>query len=463
MVNFLLPITFFSKTYSYSVAEPMAMVSFPFMIIVILIQLYRFPNRIKNLIPTPKAFFLAAFVWFFQLLAMFLSYRKTGETLVTWGLLHSPITLAGWTLAVYIAWAVIQVTVITEKDEKQFIKAGIIGLLFYLIFVLFPQVFLTVHLNIFNDYVNLLAKFFEERWKSMPGYDFYSNGSYSATQLRVNGFEPEASYLANLLSVTYVPILIGITVTGQRIWLKINSTKLQLIFNVSITFIVLLILIFAKTTTGILAAIVAYFIWISWSRGALRKSILWIAFIGIIFLIAAYLKIGVIHNMLNQFLFAKQGTDNRWGGTIGLALTFLSHPILGVGTGFTSYFTIENFPISASQNFEFQHVYSQTGFPILSEFLGWLSTFGMIIVIPALMLLGNLIARSFLIESQLNGATPELVDQSWSRSLHISFISMIILVLFSSIFIIRIYLWPYLLMFFFYRKHIMRLEEELKQ
>lgn len=445
--------------YTYSLAEPMTMVAFPFFVLIILLRLYQRPDLITEIVPSKKSFLLGAFVWIMQLSIMLYSYTSVGESKVTWGLIHSPINLAGWTMAVYIAWAVIQLFVRSENDEKRFVKSGLVALLFYLGFVIFPQILVTLHVEWIRGYVNGIASLFESHWQAHPGYNFYEHGSYATTLYRVNGFEPEASYLANMLSVIYLPLLIALSTSGYKIWNWTKSMKQNVVLNVIFAFTIMGTLVLARTSTGIFAVVVAFVLWVLWSRGYLRFSIVTLAIVGLISLAIAYSSIPTIHNMLNQFLFAKQGTDNRTGGTIALAITFITHPLLGVGTGFTSYYTIQNVPEALTHNFEYQEVYSKFGFPILSEVMGWFASFGLVIMIPALYLLIRLIARSFLKMERMNRQQVNS-DEVWARTMHIAFITMIVMIAFSSIFIIRIYLWPYLLMFFFYRQHLIRLEKE---
>ncbi|GAP04072.1 hypothetical protein FTRO_0030120 [Fructobacillus tropaeoli] len=463
MVNFLLPITFFSKNYTNALAETVAMVAFPVFLVMILLQLYRYPNRLKSIVPSKTAIYLTGFFWIVQLLVMAWSYGTTGETILTTGIIHSGIILAGWTVTVYVAWAIIQLTIITEQDERAFLKSGLIGLIFYLLLTVLPQITVTFNISFFHHYVNEIAHLFERHWRTHAGYNFYANGSYVTTEGRVNGFEPEAAFLANLLGVVYLPILIGLTATGQKFWSWTKKKGTDQFLNVVFAFVIIMILFLAKTTTGILTAGIAYLLWAFWANKRLRWTLVWLAAIGVILLAVAYLKVGVIHNTLNQFLFAKQGTDNRLGGTIALALTFLTHPIFGVGYGFTSYFILQNVPLSTTDNFEFQHVYSQFGYPNLSDFLGWFASFGLIIMVPAIWLLFRLLARTFLVKYRLPRLNLNEEQMAWHRGLIISFITMVVLAAFSSIFVIQVFLWPYLLMFFFYRKHIMRLEEELQQ
>lgn len=53
---------------------------------------------------------------------MFSSYRVTGENKLTSGIIHSSIFMAGWTFAIYIAWALMQVTIVTVNDEKSLLE-----------------------------------------------------------------------------------------------------------------------------------------------------------------------------------------------------------------------------------------------------------------------------------------------------------------------------------------------------
>ncbi|MCD2158886.1 hypothetical protein LQZ24_02430 [Fructobacillus sp. M1-13] len=440
----------------------MTMVAFPFFVIAILFRLYQQPLLWKKIVPSKTAFVMGLFVWVVQFATILSSYMHVGESKVTWGLIHSLINLGGWTVAVYLSWAVIQLFVRSEKDEKKFVKSGLIALLIYLIFVIFPQILVTLHVERLNGYVNTLASFFESHWQAHGDYNFYANGSYATTLYRVNGFEPEASYLANMLSVIYLPILVGLSASGYQLWNRLKTAKQNVIVNVLFTFTIMGTLVLARTSTGIFAAVIAFILWVLWSRGYLRLSIISVALLGVLLLAVGYSSVPTIHNTLNQFLFAKQGTDNRTGGTIALALTFLSHPLTGVGTGFTSYFTIQNIPEIFTHNFEYEHVYSQYGFPILSEVMGWFASFGLVVMLPAIYLLIRLVARSFLKTYRIDHANLNVFDIKWDQTLHIAFITMIVMIAFSSIFIIRIYLWPYLLMFFFYREHLIRAEKELQ-
>lgn len=439
------------------------MLAFPVFLTIILLQVYRKPERLGAIIPSGKAILLTGFFWLMQLLAMLLSYQKTGDTKLTSGLLHSLIFLLTWTITVYVAWAVIQVTVLSEVDEKKFVKAGLIGLAVYLLLVVLPQLAYTLGVHGFAGYDDFIGRLFERHWRMHTSvhYDFYQNGSYVTSQNRVNGFEPEAAFLANLLGVVYLPLLVGLTAAGQKFWRFTKSKRADSWVNTIFALSIIAILLLAKTTTGLLTAVVAYVIWIAFAKGRLRQSLTAMMVVGLLLLGIAYFKVGFVHQIFNQILFAKQGTDNRLGGSIALVLTFLAHPFLGVGYGFTSFFILENVPAFTTNNFEYKEVYAQFGYPILSDFFGWFASFGLVVMIPALYLLFKLVARSYLSNYRLTLSQEPSSDYTWDKAMHVAFIVMIILAFVSSFFVIQVFLWPYLLMFFFYRKHLERVEKEL--
>jgi uncharacterized membrane protein len=80
-------------------------------------------------------------------------------------------------------------------------------------------------------------------------------------------------------------------------------------------------------------------------------------------------------------------------------------------------------------------------------------------MIPALWMLARLIIRSLVVQHELKIRQPE--NWQWHLGTQISFMIMIILVAVSSLFVIQIFLWPYLLMFFFYRQMLINQEKEL--
>ncbi|MFT8571093.1 MAG: O-antigen ligase family protein [Leuconostoc pseudomesenteroides] len=456
MAGFLLPITLFSKTYSYSFAETTMMIAFPIFVLIILLQLYRFPNRIRKIIPSLQSVLLAGFFLVMQLVTMLISYSQSGDSTQTTGILRSVVFLVGWVITVYMSWAIISITITNNEEEKLFIKSGLIALMVYIVIVLLPQLLVSFNNFSIRPYVNFLADLFERHWK---GRDFYWAGSYSVTNYRLNGFEPEAAFLANLLGVVYLPIILGMAITEQKNFIfknnKFSSRYMLWLFAA----VLLGFLVLARTTTGIITFVIAVLLWFLWSKKADKLILLVLGLLGVSLAIIGYVFVNPIHDIFYNFLFNKQGTSNRLGGTIALILTFLSHPIFGVGYGFTGYFIMDYVPKSTTHNVEFQEVYRHIGYPILSDSVGWFASYGLIIMLPALWLLARLIIRSLVVQKELRRTQP--FDWQWHLGIQISFIVMIILAAVSSLFVIQIFLWPYLLMFFFYRQSLINQEEVL--
>ncbi|MGB2513103.1 hypothetical protein ACPF0S_09335 [Leuconostoc suionicum] len=459
MGAFLLPITFFTKTFGGKIesAETLSMLAFPAFVLLLLLQLFRYPKRVHDIIPSTKSILLGCFFLVAQSISIFLSYNVTGDNQQTTGIVRSYIFLFGWILTVYLAWAIVAVSVTNHREEKLFINSGLVSLTIYVVLVLFPQLLVSIGQNWLLNYVNTMAALFERHWVGRN--DFYIMGSYVATNHRLNGFEPEAAVLANLLSIIYLPILLGFAIVGQRLVRVKNK-----IFNSKyivwvMIFILFTFLIMAKTSTGIIELIVALLIWFGWSKKNDKIFLAIISFLGLLFITLMYVAVPTIHNILNQFLFQKSGTDNRIGGTIALMLTFLSHPFLGVGYDYTGYFILKYVPEWTTHNWEYVNFYSKERYPILSAGVGWFATFGLVIMLPALWMLGRMIVRSIIIQNKLKDSNTE--HASWNRAIQISFLAMTLLVAVSAIFAINIFLWPYLIMFFFYRQHLINQEKEL--
>jgi hypothetical protein len=198
-----------------------------------------------------------------QFIAMFLSYQHSGDSIQTTGIIRSMIFLAGWIVTVYMSWALIVLTVTNHKEERLFIKSGLISLLIYMGIVLVPQLLVTLNNFSIRPYVNAIARLFERHWM---GRDFYAAGSYAVNNYRLNGFEPEAAFLANLLGVVYLPIILGIAITKQNFWHFKKHVALEKWFNWAFIGSILMFLVLARTTTGLITLVVAAVLWFLWSK-----------------------------------------------------------------------------------------------------------------------------------------------------------------------------------------------------
>lgn len=106
-------------------------------------------------------------------------------------------------------------------------------------------------------YVNGLAQLFERRWIGRD--DFYQAGSYVTTQMRLNGFEPEAPFLAILIGVVFLPIFMMGVRQSLIIWRRPGVANTLLLWVTLIA--AWLVLLAAKTTTGMLLVFVSVLLW----------------------------------------------------------------------------------------------------------------------------------------------------------------------------------------------------------
>ena len=191
-----------------------------------------------------------------------------------------------------------------------------------------------------------------------------------------------------------------------------------------------------------------------------RKIWLSIMAAGVVVVIAAYMVVPFVHDLLDRWIFNKSGTDNRLGGTIGLAKTFLSHPFLGVGFGNEGYFIEQYLPEWSKHNSEYINVYSKMAYPVLNDMLGWLARYGAVVVLSGLWLLGGLVVRA--VRAYQNILQDERPVASYYRIALRAFTIMVPLTLIvSCITQINAFSWPMLLMYFFYWR-VIHLAEESK-
>ncbi len=407
----------------------------------VLWKLFEKPLKISLIIPSWKIIIIFLAIFLLQFLAMLLSFPSTSKGPVPIGVPNTVLKLIEQILMIWLIYAFTKLYIVSKSDAIKFIRWGIIGFLIYFVLVILPQIFITLGLHSFNGYVNFLASLFEQHWSGRN--DFYSFGSYAVTQQRVNGFESESPVFANLIGVVYLPLMIGLLVgkdhsvfkkTNFFLWIGIFASMFSLLL--------------AKTTTGIVTILLAYAFWIIFSQTKDRKKIIYLGILILIILGIGYLFLPSFQSLINNFLFHKQGTSNRIGGTISLFLVFLSKPLIGTGEGFTSYFINQNVPLSTTHNWEYLHIYKKLGYPVLSGFLGWFAQFGLIIMIPVIFFIFKYIfsifrQRKFLLKN--NGE-----HNNFYSSILSSAEIMICITIPLSFLAFNIFQWPMIFVLFFY-------------
>lgn len=133
-----------------------------------------------------------------------------------------------------------------------------------------------------------VSPWLEARWPMPGAYDFYANGSYALTLPRINGFFEEASALAAMLAVFFLPLGVGLASAGRvnanrdapRAWNRARCLGLAVIAAS------LLLLLLCRSVTGMAAvAIFCLFVLVRgiWEFGqSARQRFAILALIGII-------------------------------------------------------------------------------------------------------------------------------------------------------------------------------------
>lgn len=317
-------------------------------------------------------------VLFLQLLALYWSYFHMQND----DLVQNPastfckiIILVGIIVVHYLA---VGFAVTDKISIYRFVKGNGIALLLLLI-ISYIQLLYLILPNLMNHVVAAIG-FLENRYDR----DWYNAGSYIQTMHRINGLNPESDYLAVQLLVVFVPFLLASIKNKVNVFLQ--DRPYNAVVYYSVLFSVIIILFFAKTSTGILAILmIAITLWLMIPKK--KKLYMGLLFlIGIIILYLCSWFIQPIKEIIDVTLINKMGGDSmmtRIVGTYGLFITWLKNPILGVGFNnhdFYIYKYISNSILSISG--EYRTVFApQHFFPILSAFFGWLAEFGITFVV----------------------------------------------------------------------------------
>ncbi|HAT53957.1 MAG TPA: hypothetical protein DCW31_01690, partial [Lactobacillus sp.] len=438
-------IGFFGKTYTYAV--PVTTAGLP-VILYLLIILYQsraqgLTNSFELPIFSPKAVYFTLLAIVAQGFAIFMSSTRYATSKQNAGLIHGFLDVVLVVFTIVLSWYVVQMTVNSQHDIETFMKSTIISLIVFSVLVLLPQIIaaMTPYLH---GWVNFLAGLFEKHWFKRG--DWYWMGSYAVTMHRVNGFEAEAGYLAAQLGCVFLPPIIA-AIANHFDFLKSETRSFHWLYPTLLVWL-FIVLALAKTTTGflvILLAVIALF----WKSDLSHKVVYYFAFLGLgLLIVLAYFGTSFVRDLLNQYLFQKGGTDNRLGGTIGLVLAFLHHPIIGVGNNWTGSYLMQFVPHVTRDNPEYYFVYRKESYPILSNWGGWLAQYGLIIVGPVLYYIVKRLKRAYNLKTELRQS--DLKD----RQLYITLLDAFdIAVMIYAVLAVLVFSWSdyyMLIMFFFY-------------
>ena len=343
-----------------------------------------------------------------QIIAILLTnFRYPREMEQTAGILNGTISVIVTGFIIFVTYYVVQFTFDSEISIKKFFSGSVITFVIYLILILIPQAIDTVTGSI-DGYANFIGSF-EQR--HVGRNDFYSLGSYVTTLNRVNGLLPEASFLAAMIAIVFIPMIVsGITNHFNLFGLKKKCSYI-ILWIVLVTTIIILFL--AKTSTGFVAIGLAAIELLIFSNKQDKKIFFGLGLILLVVLIISYFELSFVHTMLNNYLLKKQGISNRLGGTIGLFLTFIHNPIIGIGMGFTSPYVFTYVPFSMTINEEFIKIFSYTGFADQSVWGEIFSYFGLVLVVPMFIFIKGKIKKSLVILKSSNNSFNKFVMHSF--------------------------------------------------
>ncbi|MCS9984508.1 hypothetical protein EFL35_06020 [Weissella paramesenteroides] len=442
MINWLMPFAILPKTYIsffFPLFSQIAVVVFG---LFILVKLYLQPKQLEDVLPKTSTLRIWGVFVVVQLILMTYESFVVEATTRVYGLLHGLLMFIQVILSIWMAYTIQKMLIRSYDDAIKFMKSVVITMVVYLGVIVLPQILYLFGFTSLTHWINPIAHLFERHWENR---NFYDNGSYVTTLMRVNGFEPEAANLALLVGIAFSPFLL------MLIQEPLRAFKNRWIYWIAIILgaASLGVLLLAKTTTGfLLIGIFALVYWLA----APKKQKISLFFLGIIAVIGValiYTTVPSVHNLLNTWIFQKGGTDNRLGGTIALIRTWLQHPLFGVGYGYEGQYIVDNLPAWSKNNFEYMQVYQHQAYPILNDTFGWLARYGLVFFLIFIWLLFGLVKRSLVVLKELSGKFDQR-SMFYRVSIKAFYMTIITVAVVSSVTPSNVVSWPILLMLFFY-------------
>lgn len=442
MVNWLMPFAILPKTYTFFFFDLFSQIAVVVFGLFILVKLYLQPKQLEDVLPKTSTLRIWGVFVVVQLILMTYESFVVGATTRVYGLLHGLLMFIQVILSIWMAYTIQKMLIRSYDDAIKFMKSVVITMAVYLGVIVLPQILYLFGFTSLTHWINPIAHLFERHWENR---NFYDNGSYVTTSMRVNGFEPEAAYLALLVGIAFSPFLL------MLIQEPLRAFKNRWIYWTAIILgaASLGVLLLAKTTTGfLLIGILALVYWLA----APKKQKISLFFLGIIAVIGValiYITVPSVHNLLNTWIFQKGGTDNRLGGTIALIRTWLQHPLFGVGYGYEGQYIVDNLPAWSKNNFEYMQVYQHQAYPILNDTFGWLARYGLVFFLIFIWLLFGLVKRSLVVLKELSGKFDQR-SMFYRVSIKAFYMTIITVAVVSSVTPSNVVSWPILLMLFFY-------------
>ncbi|MGR6117291.1 O-antigen ligase family protein [Aeribacillus composti] len=379
MAYFLMPLALLVKHYFPISNRYLSELPLYFFILLIIFHSVTKGKIYKDNFLSTKILVFLFFTIGFQSVASLNSYGIIGDSIYNSNPIKSILKFIVFLLFIFFHYFVVKILINDEKEIRLFLKGSLLSIILTL-FITYSQFFyLLFPSSIFNNIASLLGKLFEARNIYRP--EWYINGSYVQTMKRINGLFGEASLLAAHLSIICLPFVLAAIKNKYNIFNK--NKKYNSLKYYCLLFSILLILLLAKTSTGIVAILIVLFFFFMIIPLKRKISFGIITLVLLLFFIHLYNTNFYVNSIIEDYVFGKTdstSTDNRLGGTIGLLITFIQHPFFGVGDEYTNYYLSVNIPSWARSNAEFKDFATvRHSFPIMSVLLGWLAQYGIVV------------------------------------------------------------------------------------
>ncbi|NCG69192.1 hypothetical protein GWJ21_15155 [Bacillus coagulans] len=353
-----------------------------YLILIIIYIVFVYKGKVPKILISKKIMLFLSITLVLQFIAIFISYFKIDLIDYKNNPIKMFINFCIFFLVIFIHYYIMLISTSSFKSSKAFVKGGLFALIISFIvascqltYIFFP--------SISESIVSFIGKFFEARWKdqqiSSNPYGYYSQGSYVQTLKRINGLTEEASNFVTQLFIGFTPFLIASVKNKYNVF-QTKKDNLLLVYVLLILSFVFFIM--AQTTSGFLFAFIVFLV-LYRHMSKYAKYFFLSAGVLITLLVLGYnIKNNYIADAFNNYIFNKQGNSNinRAGNTLALLKIFISNIFIGVGFDNQSYFLYINLPEWARHNSEYFMRVQNKYFPVLSVFLGWLSSFGILIV-----------------------------------------------------------------------------------
>ena len=223
-----------------------------------------------------------------------------------------------------------------------------------------------------SSFLLCCAPWVEARWPASV-YNLYQKGTYTLTTLRCNGFFEEASALAAVIGVFFVPLAIGLWQTGKRF-----QHKALLYTGRTVLIACFFLLLASRCATGVgLALLLLLYCGALWLRGLTWQKqgavLLLMALCAVLTSTAYTFKTGY---SWNNFSKDKQGRLAVTSLSVEIAHDF---PLFGVGRGWFSAHCLQRTPHASAYGEEFRQWHTQKTIPQLCALGAVLAEYGFII------------------------------------------------------------------------------------